>query len=321
MQIPKITVHDVRRHCGDKNFERGEQYYKNGSIFEARIDKQALKASCSGSRDTAYRVTASFKKTGIGLCRCGCPIGESGYCKHVAALLLTWVHKSELFEQMPDIEKALQSKDKKELVGLIGYLLQYDSDLELVLAARLTAETDTASSGSATYYRQAQTVFERAVHQQAGELDLADKLSAIKSAGDELLAAGDYSRAIAVFAGVADGTTDKLRTYQYFDEEGYVSEVITECVKDIGVCLEYETDSGARSMAVMALMVVYEADTDFFGGIGLSDEVPEIIIKLASDDEKHIVAAKLSELLQKSGYPDYEHWAYERHKDFLDKLG
>jgi uncharacterized Zn finger protein len=67
VQIPKITAHDVRRHCGDRNFERGEQYYKNGSIFEARIDKQTLKASCSGSRDTAYRVTAGFRKSGIGL--------------------------------------------------------------------------------------------------------------------------------------------------------------------------------------------------------------------------------------------------------------
>lgn len=320
MQILKITVHDVRRHCSDKNFERGEQYYKNGSIFESRIDKQALKASCSGSRDTAYHVTASFKKTGIGLCRCTCPVGESGHCKHVAALLLTWVRKPKLFEQMPDIEKVLQGKDKKELVGLIGYLLRHDPDLELVLAARLTAETDTVSSGSVIYYRQAQTVFERAVHGQASELDLADKLSAVKSAGDDLLATGDYSRATAVFAGVVDGVTDKLKAYQYFDEEGYVSEVVTECVKDIGTCLAHETDPGARNTAIAALMTVYKADTEFFGGIGLSDEVPEITIKLASEDEKHIVAAELSELLQKSDRPDYDHWAYERHKDFLDNL-
>lgn len=118
-----------------------------------------LKASCSGSRYTAYRVTASFKNAGIGSCHCTCPVGESGRCKHVAALLLTWVHKPELFERMPDIEKALQGKDKKELVRLIGYLLQYDPDLELVLAARLTAGTGTAFSGSATYYRQAHGLF------------------------------------------------------------------------------------------------------------------------------------------------------------------
>jgi uncharacterized Zn finger protein len=320
VQIPKITADNVRRQCGDKNFERGEQYYKNGSIFEARIDKQMLKGSCSGSRDTAYHVTAGFKKTGIGECHCTCPVGTNGYCKHIAALLLTWVHRPKLFEQMPDIEKALHGKDKKELIGLIGYLLQYDPDLELVLAARLTADTDTASFGSTAYYRQAQTVFERAVHQQAGELDLADKLSAIKSAGDDLLTDGDYPRAIAVFAGVADGVTDKLKAYQYFDEEGYMGEVVTECVQNIGTCLEYETDSGARNTAIMALMAVYEADTEFFGGIGLSDEVPEIITKLTNDDEKRTVATRLGELLQKSGRPDYEHWACERHKDFLDNL-
>lgn len=320
MQIPKIKADDIRRYCGDKNFERGGQYYKNGSIFEARIDKQTLKASCSGSRDTAYRVTASFGKSSIGKCCCTCPVGESGHCKHIAALLLTWVYKPELFEQMPDIEKALRGKDKKKLISLIGYLLQYDPDLELVLAARLTADTDTASSGSAAYYRQAQTVFERAVHQQASELDLADKLSAVTAVGDELLAAGDYSRAVAVFAGVADGVTDKLKIYQYFDEEGYVSEIVTECVEDLGICLEHETDLAARNTAVMTLTAVYEADTDFFGGIGLSDEVPEIIIKLANDDEKRIVAAKLDKLLKKGDRSDYESWSYERHKDFLDSL-
>lgn len=320
MHMPKITASDVKRYCGDRNFERGEQYYKNGSLFEARTDRQTLKASCSGSRDTAYRVIASFSGTGIGKCRCTCPVGEGGHCKHVAALLLTWVHRPKRFEEMPDIEKVLQDKDKKELIRLINYLLQYDPDLELALAARLAADTDTVSSGSAIYYRQAQTIFERALHQQASELDLADTLSAIKSAGDELLANGDYHQAINVLAGIAEGVTDRLKAYQYFDEEGYVSGIITECIQDLGVCLEHETDLGARNTAIMALMVVYEADTEFFGGIGLSDEVPEIIIKLANDDENRIVAAHLEKLLQKSGRPNYERWAYEQHKDFLDRL-
>jgi uncharacterized Zn finger protein len=307
------------RHCGDKNFERGERYYKNGSMFEARTDKQTIKASCSGSRDMAYRVAASFKKTGIGMCRCSCPVGGGGYCKHVAALLLTWAHKPELFENMPDIEKALQSKDKKELVGLISYLLQYDSDLELVLAARLTAGANTPSN-SAAYYRQVQTVFERAVYQQDSEFDISDRLSAIKTAGDELLSGGDCSRAIAVFAGMADGITYKLKVYQYYDEEGNISEVITECVHDLGTCLEHEADPGARSMAIDALMAVYVADTDFFGGIGLADEVPDLIVKLANDDEKRVVAAKLNELLQRTDRAGYDSWSHEHHKDFLDKL-
>src|ERR1700742_2790598 len=108
VQIPQITAYDIRRHCGDKNFERGEQYYKNGSIFEARIDKQVLKASCSGSRDMDYPVTGSIKRNGIASCGFTCPVGESEHCKHVAALLLTWVRKPKLFEQMPDIEKVLQ---------------------------------------------------------------------------------------------------------------------------------------------------------------------------------------------------------------------
>lgn len=318
MEIAKITAEDVRRHCGDKNFERGGRYYRNGSIFEARTDKQTLKASCRGSRGTAYRVTASFKKTGIGTCQCSCPVGGGGYCKHVAALLLTWIHKPELFEDMPDIEKALQGKDKAELAGLIRYLLQYDPDLELVLAARLTAGTQ--PSDSAAYYRQAQTIIERAAYQHASELDSAARLSAIKATGDELLSGGNYGHAITAFAGLAAGITDKLKDYQYYDEEGYISEIVTECMQELGVCLEHEENPDVRNSAIDALMSVYVADTDFFGGIGLADEVPELIINLANEDEARSVAARLSELLKRADRGGHDSWSREQHRDFLDKL-
>ncbi len=54
-----------------------------------------LKALCQGSAASPYRVEVTFSQKGIASTNCSCPVGAGGYCKHVAALLLTWLHEPE----------------------------------------------------------------------------------------------------------------------------------------------------------------------------------------------------------------------------------
>ena len=104
--IPTITEEDVRDFVGEGSFQRGQKYFRDNRIFDTRRAGMALKAKCEGSRSTPYRVEVTFDNTGIEDTDCLCPVG--GYCKHVVALLLTWLAEPDEFIEQQDIDTLLQ---------------------------------------------------------------------------------------------------------------------------------------------------------------------------------------------------------------------
>ena len=59
---------------------------------------------------------------------CTCPRG--GFCKHVVALLLTWVDDPVSFEVRPPIAEILTGKSKDELIALIDLMVRDHPNLE-----------------------------------------------------------------------------------------------------------------------------------------------------------------------------------------------
>src|SRR5437879_3172855 len=99
--IPKVAVKTIRSLVGEQSFERGEEYFRSGAIFDAKRQGRTLKARCEGSRDEAYRVRVTFDEEGkIAEGDCSCPAGDGGSCKHVAALLLSWRARPEEFVEV-----------------------------------------------------------------------------------------------------------------------------------------------------------------------------------------------------------------------------
>src|SRR5581483_10341221 len=59
---------------------------------------------------------------------CSCPRG--GFCKHLVALLLTWVHHPERFEVRLGLFGRLQEKSHEELLALLEHHLRRQPDIE-----------------------------------------------------------------------------------------------------------------------------------------------------------------------------------------------
>lgn len=129
--IPAITEQDIRSLIGGASLQRGEKYFRDDRIFDTRRAGMTLKAKCEGSRSSVYRVEVTFNDTGIPDTDCSCPIG--GYCKHVVALLLTWIAQPEKFLEQQDVDTILAQCDKAELIVLIKQMLRREPDLEYLL--------------------------------------------------------------------------------------------------------------------------------------------------------------------------------------------
>lgn len=53
-----------------------------------------------------------------------------GYCKHVAALLLTWLHTPDEFQETAPLEERLSERDTSRLVERIQQMIDREPELE-----------------------------------------------------------------------------------------------------------------------------------------------------------------------------------------------
>src|SRR5919109_4978825 len=114
--IPRIKESAVRRWTDEVYFQRGQNYFEQGAIYDQRRQGTTLKSKCSGTQAPFYRQEVLFNSKGILSAKCSCPVGDGGRCKHTIALLLTWVHDPDSFNEVEAIDAALEKRSKADLI-------------------------------------------------------------------------------------------------------------------------------------------------------------------------------------------------------------
>lgn len=286
--ILAITESDIEARVGAQSFERGQDYAAEGAIFSARRQGMTLKANCTGSYNNSYRLHVTFDASGIAEANCSCPVGDGGYCKHIAALLLTWIESPDLFTAQEETGAALEQRGKDELIALIKQMLRRHPDLEVLLETPLPVAGQRARPvNPEVYRRQAAAAFRHGDYEWGMEAGMADELSSIVEIGDGFAMQDDYASATTVYEAVS---TEVLQHYgEYGDENGDLGGVIQECVQGLGRCLAAETEGEARAAILRALFAIYRFDVDS-GGAGWSDGVPDLLLNHTSPAERRAIA-------------------------------
>jgi uncharacterized Zn finger protein len=312
--IPPITEQDIGNLVGAASFQRGQQYFRNGHISHTRRQDMTLKARCEGSRPEPYRVEVTFADEGIASTGCSCPIG--GYCKHVVALLFTWLADPKEFSEVEDINAALERRSKEELITLIKRMLRKDPDLEDLLD--LPQPRQQAPVTPEAYRRLVEKAFREGDDEWGAEADIAYDLLAVKEMGDEFAQQHDYSSAVLIYNKVVTGTLAHF--YDYENEGGELEGVVTECVTALGECLEHVQDDNAlREKILRAIFEVYRFDMQA-GGIGLSDDVPDLLLEKTTAEEHKVVAGWVREQLRQPPHAGLDEYAREWYGGFLLEL-
>ena len=116
-KLPQLTEAHIRELTSGKSFERGEAYYRDGAVLEPVRQARDLRAQCEGSDYEPYQVSATLAEGGITETSCTCPYDYGGICKHVVALLLTYVHEPQAFRSIPPLATLLDGRSQEELVA------------------------------------------------------------------------------------------------------------------------------------------------------------------------------------------------------------
>jgi uncharacterized Zn finger protein len=233
-------------------------------------------------------VRATLDATGIADAYCSCPVGSGGTCKHVAALLLTWLAQPDAFTALQETGEALEARSKAELIALIKQMLRQEPDLEMLLETPLPgAKARREPVNPEIYRRQAAAVFRGAAYEYGAEADISFRLEAITEIGEGFAEQGQYADAAAVYAAVS---AEVMENYESFgDEGGELGDVVGLCIEGLGDCRIHEQDDATRETILRALFEIYQFDVGM-GGVGLGDGVPDLILEVATPGERAAVA-------------------------------
>jgi len=133
-QFKPLSEADLQAYCDEASFQNGYDYYLHHAIVEPTLSESVLRAFCHGSGLSPYRVEATLLPTAENsahkLASAGCSCPRGGFCKHLVALLLVWVHQPERFVVRSRLMGRLSAKSREELLALLEQLVQRQPDIE-----------------------------------------------------------------------------------------------------------------------------------------------------------------------------------------------
>lgn len=101
MQLLKLTEDQLKNICTSLNMQRAENYV--GKFHNCRIDGHYLKGIIKGNHGN-YEVSLKIDSDPLGY-KCECKTATSMFCKHSAALGLTYIYTPWLFVTSEKIDR------------------------------------------------------------------------------------------------------------------------------------------------------------------------------------------------------------------------
>jgi len=297
----QLTEKVIKQRVGERSFQRGQDHFKSDAVFDCRQQGERLKARCRGQSADSYVVSAHIAGGQIQEAECHCPVGSGGYCKHVAALLLKWLHTPDEFREIASLEERLSECSKSRLVELIQQMIDREPDLESWLEVALPTAVSSGNRAKGevvkpdAYGRQTVAAFSNAGYGWEADREVTAALESLKKIGDQFRSRKNVESAVAVYRGILEGIVGEYESFR--DENGDVSVVAGECITALEECLpQCAEGSEARESVLRPLFDVLQLDINL-GGIGLSDEVPEILTEQTTAAERATIAGWIRKAL------------------------
>ena len=356
-----LTATDIEEQTDAGSFQRGRAYARSGRIFDGIRRGVSLRARCHGSSGGPYLVqatlaaSATVDETPIGTTaaprrhvtnpvtsRCDCPRG--GFCKHVVALLLTWIESPSTFAERLPLSDLLANKSQAELIALVAAMLDAAPDLEdlIELPPPVVDQPSADPVDPGAVARQVTAALSASPwpsHRSRGwgyddwgdgesaiGVDI-EKLDRVAALADAYAAGGHWRNAFVVAATLSEKIAPDLDE-SVIDEEGILYALLARCDRVLANALAAQPGLPAadrlsteeRQRLIDALIDLWQADAAV-GGQGFADEGPTAIASHATPAEQLRVGAHLRELIHPQTTPhDSQAWLNRITIGFLSRL-
>lgn len=309
-KLPRLTEAHISTLANASSFERGENYYRDRAVFGAVRQGTELRAQCEGSDYEPYQARATLTESGVAQMSCTCPYDYGGICKHIVALLLTYVHEPRSFRSVPPLTVLLAGSSREELIALIGELIKREP--ELLSLVELSVATEQAQQGEIlnveAYRRQARSALRRG---SPGAVE--KEIRSLLELAARLDTAGDWLNAGTIYHAILEETVSGYEKILWeMDEDGDIAAVIDECAQGLDQCLKKnKTDDQTRRAWLEALLGAKLTNIDI-GGVDLALSARGAVLENATDEEWKWIEKRVEAAISKGG-----DWAREELTRFL----
>lgn len=316
-KAPKITEKLIRQLSSHQSFDKGENYFRGGAIHEPVQQGDELRGYCEGSGYQPYRVTVTLDKTGVQSTHCTCPYDWGGICKHIVALLLTWIRQPDRFQDIAPTDDLLADKSKEELIALIKEMLKREPDLARLLELPVHPDRNMPVD-LAAFRRQINYALNQSdrydYHGYGDTTAIATELGAVIDTADRFRAGSDWLNAGSIYALVLQEVVPNYE--ELYDENGDVAIELQRCSENLDECFDKgEPDAETRQIWLSTLLEVEIKDVQM-GGIDLAPPADDVIIDHATDEEWVWIEARIQQVIARMT-DRYSSWGREALVRFL----
>lgn len=334
-----LTEADIRAHTDDTSYDRGAAYFRDGYISDTTVRGPVLRARCQGSSGGPYLVEATLTPADapgaepLAGWLCSCPRG--GFCKHVVALLLTWVHRPAAFAVRPELAELLAAKSREDLVDLVGLMVRRYPDLaDLVELAPTAPEAAPGLAGKRTIEParikgQVANIFRESRYDRydddgwGADYAISSDLEQVLRSGDAYASAGQWANAQAVYTALVEEVVDHYEEMGD-DEGGEIAGAVAQSAAGLLACLAAQDalapadrlGAEAREDLLDTLYDLWHFAREY---VGDSDAIEEALVRHTTSAERARLERRLRAEIVPGG--DFHHqWTNRAALGFLVRL-
>ncbi len=247
----KITKSALKSLSSPESFARGHELYQSDAVFDTFRQHNILTGKCEGSSAPFYQLRVQLDEDGIQEASCTCPYDWGGYCKHIIALILTYIHNPDAFIEQKNLKELLRQLDKDALVHLITKMVGKNPDLNSWLQTAILAASSNSQPAQqrnkrktevsiTEYKKQIQTILHSLHDYRMSEAywmmgGMVDQLNHVRETAYEFLEADDAQGALVILTTLLTEVSGSFEQFDDSDGElgGFFSELALPLVEAI----------------------------------------------------------------------------------------
>ena len=265
----------IQNRLGLAAYRRAQAYHRGGAIQGATRDGMTLRARCKGTAAEPYRVWATLDERRVVVANCSCPVGTTGRCKHVGALLLAWKDRPEQFHDHRAV--ALDPLGSHEHAPVLRELADAYPELAWLTAPRSPLARSDRSPAEAF-----QAACRRLMGHGPTSYEALRRLIAVRAAAERALLERQIDRSASAYEGLLRALLERPGELV---EGGILAGISVSCVQGLGRCLGAEGTLRGRSERIKTIFFAFRSGADA-GGLPLGTTAGEVLRRSLWGEER-----------------------------------
>jgi hypothetical protein len=283
------TEDEARARVGARALERGRLYDAAGALFDLRIEGVNFTARCEGSGAEVYRVRARRAGPSVIEAHCSCPVGDTGGCKHAAALLLFVLREPESFVVIEPLSTLCERAGGGPLAAAFLDLVARVNELEPTVRQSIHDALGEKSPGldrAGDPKCAVGEAFRAHAGDPAAASEVSHALAPVLTRARSTAISGDWAAAATALRALSAGIMARARRFE--DLDGALRDLAHTALEAQGRVLAACKDEHARAIARDALFDAYRYDAE--NGTVFGRVAGIVLAERASDEDRKTLA-------------------------------